>query len=257
MHLLGGLAFACLVTLVHPAWAQAQPGSAVVIELKGYLRTEAVDSLRKALANVDRDRYPAGAILLIDSPGGDAEAGLSMGRLARTANAHAFVRGRCASACVYVLAGSVLRAAPAGAVGLRKPFVTRTRNDQPGAQGEAMSEADAARDPRSLALLRAFEARLKDYLAEMDMPPALFHAMMAVPEGQTRYVDREALAAYGLLGFDASYAASSTRRNAERLQLPQAEMTRRAIAAQDECVPSAPAPAEFARCYRRTLELRP
>ena len=245
-----------------PAGAQAQPAQtaaaggrgAVVIELKGFLRTEVVAQLRQALEGADRERFPAGAILLLDSPGGEAEVGMQIGRMARAANAHAFVRGRCASACVLILAGSVLRAAPAGAVGLHRPQLALRPRSGPIVPLEAGDRSGS--DPRAVALLDEVQKRMQAYLEEMGMPGTLWEAIMAVPAGGTRYLTREELKSYGLLGFDADYARMRAGSAARRLNLPEEEYARRTLDTQNRCVDAAPAQSatEFARCYRRTLE---
>ncbi|MBK8065861.1 MAG: hypothetical protein IPK29_19115 [Betaproteobacteria bacterium] len=250
-----------------PAGAQAQSAQsaqsaqtaaggrgAVVIELKGFLRTEVVAQLRQALEGADRERFPAGAILLLDSPGGEAEVGMQIGRMARAANAHAFVRGRCASACVLILAGSVLRAAPTGAVGLHRPQLALRPRSGPIVPLEAGDRSGS--DPRAVALLDEVQKRMQAYLEEMGMPGTLWEAIMAVPAGGTRYLTREELKSYGLLGFDADYARMRAGSAARRLNLPEEEYARRTLDTQNRCVDAAPAQSatEFARCYRRTLE---
>ena len=47
--------------------------------------------------------------LWINSDGGDLEAAIAIGRLLRKKEAVIRVQGRCASACVFILAGAVVR----------------------------------------------------------------------------------------------------------------------------------------------------
>ena len=64
-----------------------------MIEVTGGIKPGIVDKLRKAVANVDRNRAPAGAITILNSKGGDGIAAMEIGRMAHEAAAHAFVRG--------------------------------------------------------------------------------------------------------------------------------------------------------------------
>lgn len=233
-----------------PGAAPAGGSQAIVIELKGVLHASAVPRIREALERADRDRYPAGAILLIDSPGGDGFAAMEIGRLARAARTHAFVRGRCASACVFVLAGSVMRSAPDYAVGIHRPRLTRA------VPGVGAVPVEPGKDETAAQMLELGNRRVQEYLQEMGMPETLYPAMMAVPSERMRTLSREELKSFGLLGFDAEYAAQRGATAAKRLNVPGEEFARRALDTQTRCVDVAPAQTagEFARCYRRTLE---
>lgn len=195
-----------------------------MIEVTGNIKPEIVDQVRTALANVDRNRAPAGALFILNSKGGDGNAAMEIGRMAREAKAHAFVRGRCASACVFILAGSVVRAAPDGAVGIHRPRITRQ------VKGVGEVNVDLASTPKAAEFLEDANRRMRAYLGEMGMPDTLFEAMMSIPANSTRFLSRGELAEFGLL--------------------PESEPQAKALAAQDRCAPATASAAQFARCYR-------
>lgn len=203
----------------------------MVIEVNGAIKRETVHQVRLALANADRDREPAGAIFILDSEGGDGVAAMEIGRMAREARAHAFVRGRCTSACVFILAGSLVRAAPDAAVAIHRPRITRS------VKGVGEVNVDLAGNPKAADLLEVTNHRMRAYLEEMGMPGTLFEAMMSVPADTARYLTRSELAEYGLL--------------------PDSERQAKALAAQDKCAPAKATAAQFARCYRRLAVAKP
>ena len=65
-----------------------------VLEINGDIRPALVQQVRNALQDTDPRRHPAGALLLLNSRGGDGIAAMEIGRIVRAAKAHAFVRGR-------------------------------------------------------------------------------------------------------------------------------------------------------------------
>ena len=95
------------------------------MEINGPISAALAPKIRAALDAIEPDRFPAGAIVLLNSQGGDGLAAIEIGRIVRAVRAHVFVRGRCASACTYVLAGGVVRGvARDHAVGIHSPRLT-------------------------------------------------------------------------------------------------------------------------------------
>ncbi|HEY5637686.1 MAG TPA: hypothetical protein VIS77_12405 [Burkholderiales bacterium] len=193
--------------------------------MKGPIQPALVETLRQGLAKVNRERQPAGAIVILDSHGGDGLAAIEAGRLLREARAHVFVRGRCASACLFIFAGGEVRAAPEGAIGMHRARITRRIGDGPATTVVADEDARAAR------LLEEGNRRVRAYFEEMGFGPAVYEAMMQVPADETRNATRAELTALGLLADDARARAAQR--------------------AQDECLPEAKGSTQFARCYRR------
>ncbi len=220
-----------------------------VLEINGDIRPALVQQVRNALKDVDGRRYPAGALLLLNSRGGDGMAAMQIGRIVRAAKAHTFVRGRCASACVFILAGGVVRSAPAGhGVGIHRPRLSGF------VKGVGIVDIDPASNPNAAAALEAGNLRSQAFLREMGLPDALFQAMMATPSGEMRYLNAAELSEFGLSGFDAAYRDARAPEAAGRYGVTAEEFVRRTLLVPDRCAADTAAPQEFVRCYRRVLE---
>ena len=92
-------------------------------------------------------------------------------------------QGRCASACVFILAGAVIRDATQGVVVIHRPFLTQ---DLPAGSGYDESYKRAAQMIRS-------------YLAEMNIPAELGERMLTIPPDEGVTLTREELDRYALL----------------------------------------------------------
>lgn len=253
---------ALLLSLLSPIPAPAQsaapvPGAAPaaaprgvkVIEIKGGIGAGLVQTLRTALEDVEIDRLPAAAVLLLDSGGGDGLAAIEVGRLARAARAHVFVRGSCRSACVFILAGGVLRGSPAEhSVGIHRPRLTTFVRDV------GVVDVNPASNPTAARALELANRRSRDYLREMGLPDALFGAMLAVPSEIMKFLSVTELAEYGLLGFDAAYLAAHGPVAAKRYGISEDEFVRRTLQVHDRCVSDYASAQQFVRCYARVLQ---
>lgn len=225
------------------------PRGVRVMEVNGAISAALVPKIRAALDAVEPDRFPAGAIVLLDSQGGDGLAAIEIGRIVRAARAHVFVRGRCASACTYVLAGGVVRGvARDQAVGIHSPRLTTF------VKGIGMVDINSASNPNAARALEAGNQRSKDYFTEMGMPETLYTAMMAAPSDQTRYLDRAELAALSLAGIDPAYREARVPAAAAYYRISEDEYVRRTLAMPEICLAARTPAQEFARCYRRVLQ---
>lgn len=229
-----------------PANPAAPPKGIRVVELKGAITQGAVAKFRDVLESAEPERLPAGVIVLLDSQGGDGLASIEIGRMVRAAKAHVFVRGRCASACVYVLAGGVVRGvARDRAIGIHSPRLTTF------VKGLGVVDINAATSKTAAAALAAGNKRSREYFAEMGAPDALFAAMMATPSDQTRYLDLAELPELGIVGIDPAYLAEYGPRAAMAYRIPEEELARRILATPEKCMTDAGI--TFVSCYRRVL----
>ena len=226
----------------------ALPQGIRIVELQGLITAKTVPSVRSALEDADPGRFPAGAIVLIDSPGGDGLAAIEIGRMVRAASAHVFVRGRCASACTYVLAGGVVRGvARDGAIGIHGPRLTTF------VKGIGTVDVNAASNPRAAAALELGNRRSREYFSDMGLPDALFSEMLATPSGGIRYLDLAELPALGLAGFDPAYLAGRAPAAARVYRISGEEYARRTLTVPGLCLAVKGTADEFLRCYRRAL----
>ena len=153
--------------------AQSQ-GKVMVVGIKGQISKNALEKLKQSIGQVSGDPIPAGLIVLLDSPGGDGVAAMQIGRLLRKANAHIFVTGDCASACIFVLASGVVRVAPSYSVGIHRGRVTMSDSN-----AKIIKEVDVNESPQAKAALQHFESQAPIYFAEMGMSPELFPLMQS------------------------------------------------------------------------------
>lgn len=127
-------------------------------------------------------------LVSLDSNGGDWYAAIAIGYLLRKVNALVTIDdGKvCLSACVMVLAGGTRRNV-LGRVGIHRPYSTETA---------PKSYKDAQQNYRVL------EDLTRSFITEMNLPVALFDAMVAVPPESLHALSREELSRYGLSNND-------------------------------------------------------
>ncbi len=127
-------------------------------------------------------------LLHLSSAGGDWASAITIGRMLRQADAGVMVseNGKCHSACVMVLAGATSRSV-FGPVGIHRPYVQSTAQRS---YAEVQSQ------------FRALEEATRRFLADMNVPPALFDLMIRVPPEQIRVLTNQELAQFGLAAAD-------------------------------------------------------
>lgn len=218
------------------------------MEITGAIAPPLIAKLREALEGAEPDRFPAGAIFLLDSPGGDGLAAIELGRMLRAAQSHVFVRGRCASACVYLLAAGVVRGvARDRAVGIHRARLAAF------VKGFGVVDINSASNPKAAAALEQGNRQTQAYFREMGMPEALFAAVMAAPPEQTRYLDVAELPELGLSGIEPAYRADRAPAAAARYGIAEEEFARRTNMVAEKCLGPGAVPRDFVRCYGRVL----
>ena len=175
-------------------------GRVVVMAIKGQISRKVLESIRGSISQVQGDPLPAGLIVLLDSPGGDGMAAMKIGQLLRTQQAHVFVTGQCASACIFVLASGVVRGAPAYSVGIHRGRITKSD-----ANAKILEEVNIQSNPEARRLLEQFEKTAPVYFSQMGMPPELFQAMQSHQLKGVYRLSSEEVIFYGLNGFDPQY----------------------------------------------------
>src|SRR6266581_1618379 len=166
----------------------AEKRSCIIV--KGEIKSTDVQEMSEALQAIRaiREDQTASIDVLLDSKGGNVVAAIEIGRLVRKARATAIVTApsQCLSACVFVLAGAVARY-PAGPVGIHRPYSTET----------SAQTFDQVQQQYS-----ANERAAKQFLADMNLPPSLFEAMVRVPPEKVSVLSVEEVKTFGLLGLD-------------------------------------------------------
>lgn len=225
---------------------------AVVIGIRGPISINTLTSLKQALPKVNGDPIPAGLIVLLDSAGGDGVVAMEIGRLLRKANAHTFVTGQCASACILVLASGVVRAAPAYTIGIHRGRITVSDNS-----GKILKEIDIKNNPAAKRQLESFEKTLPAYFAEMGLPPDLFLAMQAHEYKGVYRLSHQEIIFYGLSGFDSNYLAQRAQLFEElkgSYHMDKDELHRRTLKVATRCAEYDQQHTAFIQCYKNVLK---
>lgn len=162
--------------------AFAAPARAEVISAGGaaWLKGEILPRDLQTL--IERRRQ--GMVVHLDSGGGQLVSAIAIGRLLRQMRGVAMIEAgsSCFSACVYVLAGAPYRVVQPGAVvGVHKPYDP--------------DDDHLPREERESKQAR-LDAFVRTYLKEVNVPPALYDAMLQAPQG--RALPPAELSWYGL-----------------------------------------------------------
>lgn len=223
----------------------------VTLQIKGEIRPSLLPEVRKALAQTNGDPLPAGLLVLLDSHGGDGLVAAEVGRLLRQADAHVFVTGRCASACVLVFLGGVVRQAPDGALGVHQARLTRI-DEKTGKR----VEIDTSRSDRAAKRLRDGNATLQRYLREMGVLEAFYALMESTPVESMHWLTRAESRSLGVVGIEPEYLARREAHLMRRYQMRSGDLERNTAAVIARCLGEAKAasPDKFVQCYRLTLD---
>jgi len=186
---------ACVTLACAPASArilvhEASASQGTVIEIFDTIDYPDATALSAALdARASRASGPCSINVWLDSPGGNVDAAMKIGRLLHDTSSCVRV-GRfqrpvsssnlCASACVLVLAAGAVRLADAS-IGIHRPYSVL---------GEGTPSGDAR--------CRAAAERIRAYLEEMLMPARLYEEMMRVSATDVHWLTRDEKRQLGL-----------------------------------------------------------
>lgn len=171
------------------------------IEISGFIGLDSPQKLAIALEDARRNtttRSLGGKpifFVFLDSPGGNVQAAIAMGRLLRAYAADVWVdhEQMCASACILALAGGTDRwATPKARLGIHRPFF-----DQ-----KLFANLTYEQSQKKYALL---SKGVRDYLADMGIADELYNAMMRVPSQDIRFIDQSLAEKTNLLGKDPAH----------------------------------------------------
>jgi hypothetical protein len=142
------------------------PAEEVQVFLNGYITAEDVYSAKVMESLLKKGRQKiAGNIVSFSSNGGEVDAAMELGRLLRKLGVSTLVAGgdQCLSSCVFAFMGGDRRTA-AGRIGIHRPYFSSTREV-----------------PDRRIIYRQLQKKLQEYIDELDFPPSLYEAVMAVP----------------------------------------------------------------------------
>jgi ATP-dependent protease ClpP protease subunit len=193
----------------------ATPGR-YLIEINGPIEWQLVRDVEAVIKKGGR----INSLTVLESPGGDVEAAMAIGRMLRSQELmRANVNGACASACVFVIAAPFLREYYQARIGLHRPYFSTA----------SASTAEASKR------IKAMNASLRRYLEEMNVSPALLDAMNAVPSDQIRWISPAEANQLGLLDLDPVYEEFSDGKQAAKLGVTRQEYLARKARFKQEC----------------------
>ena len=230
----------------------ANKSKVLVVTIKGTISNKTLESVRASTDQIIGDPLPAGLIVLLDSPGGDGNAAMKIGRLLRKSNAHIFVVGQCLSACTYVLASGVVRGATEYSVGIHRGRITISDSD-----AKVLKEIDSSKNSSAKKMLEDFEKNTALYFADMGMPSDLFRVMQAHERKGVYRLSAREMDFYGLVGFDQKYLdqrASQYERLSGVNHLTKNDLIKRTGKVASICSEFEKKPNEFVSCYKKTLQ---
>lgn len=162
-----------------------------------------------------------GVLMVVSSEGGDIHAAMSIGRLLRK-DAASIYAGRCASACVFLVAGAVWRDGIFDdVIIIHRPFSTRTYT----------SYADAKSS------INMLNIEIETYLKDMNISPALLTAMNSIPSYSARQLTKTDMETYGLVEKDPVWEEKILGQRASQLGIDRPELHRRIHLMKQQCDP--------------------
>ena len=142
------------------------PSEEVQVFLQGDITQQDVYSAKvmESLIKRGRQKLVDNSVSLAGS-GGDVDAAMELGRVLRKLGVSTLVaRGeQCLSSCVFAFMGGDRRTA-AGRIGIHRPYFSSAR-----------------KVPDRRTYYRQLQKRLQQYIEDLDFPPSLYEAVMAVP----------------------------------------------------------------------------
>lgn len=250
------LAIAFISMAAAATQAQNREANPRLIRLNGPISSDMQARLKLSLAHFNnKDPFPAGLIVLLDSPGGDGENAMQIGRLLRDSHAHVFVTRRCESACVFILMGGVVRAATAGSVGVHSGRLTMMTRE-----GKVVEEIDASKNLGTSFQLTTFNTSVREYLREMGIAHGILDVMLAQPPDRLYYLTTTELDRYQVNAISTPYLEerlSTLIRDASVPVMTREVFTRRTLSVPRRCGATQDSDLFFTQCYRQTLLAKP
>ena len=235
-----------------PAQADLNRTSSKLIRITGVISEQTLAKMRLDLMRFqNEDPFPAGLIVLLDSPGGDGEAAMAIGRLLRQHKAHVFVSGRCDSACVFVFMAGVVRAAVPGTLGVHAGRLTLMQPN-----GQIVREVDASKSLADSFQLAGYNRDIRQYLQEMGIGHGILDVILAHQTREVYNLTQGDMARYQVTGWDNAYLNERIHTLDSvgyKRQINRIELFNRSMLLPRVCRASALSDREFIECYARTM----
>lgn len=253
--------FLTLITWLLASTACHAQSSTQVVRIQGPITAQTQLELAGQLGNrsnpraLIEDPEPAGLIVLLNSPGGDGEAAIAIGRLLRQSKAHIFVVGRCDSACVFILAGGVVRAGIPNALGVHAGRLTQTTPE-----GRITREIDARQNLNDAFRLTDFNSQVRRYLRDMGIGHGLLDLMLAHQTPSVYRLSPDEAIRYHIYGFDTDYLNQRVafyNKAYERFNIHRSTLLNRTLSVPVKCRGNIANSADFILCYQQVIQNTP
>lgn len=198
------------------------------IYIEGLIRPQDLEAFKNITESYKREkgvRFSGGSLkplgiviptVYLNSSGGDVMTALAIGDLMYENQfiAKMDLGANCSSACVFILASSVIRTPLSADINIHRPYLSSTDT----------SFAQIASNFAKIERIAVYQFKRVGVSAE------LWDAMMRVPPETTRRLSIEEIQRFGLLGADPAYEDATDSRSAKRLGITkQGYLRRKAI----------------------------
>jgi hypothetical protein len=197
------------------------------LRLSGKIEADDVRAFQNLIDTVHREagaqhkqlEYP---MMQANSPGGSVDAAMAIGRIVRRESIGITVDPNdiCASACVLIFAGAVLRS-HAMNLGIHRPYLE--------APSQQITETNVKQ------YYGAMLDRIRAYLHEMNVAEGLADAMLRIPPEEVHFLTFDEADAYGLTIADPVFQETMGLKKAQQLGLDRQEYVRRNTLANRDC----------------------
>jgi hypothetical protein len=205
----------------YPPWSKAESCSdpEICIRVFGSIATDDISKLQRIVSG--RENSVLRLQVLLETTGGDVEASMRMGRIFRNLKAQAFPE-KCASACVFLLAGATHRILTGKNVVIHRPYPSHTDKLEWSERQKQYSK---------------WRSKLVSYLDEMDIPDSagLVAEMEKVPPESGRLLSDSEMEHFLLIGTDPAMLEQEDMEDARHYGLTMVEFLRRKARVTDEC----------------------
>ncbi len=177
--------------------------------------------IKRADVTVLERLAPQHRVIFLNSAGGNLDAAMDLGRILRKLGTVAIVSPDhvCASACVFVLAGSNNRTV-GGKVGIHRPYQSR-------------DDATTAEEQKTF--YSSLGNKVKEYLNEMNINPALYDDMIRISSDSVKFLSEQDLERYGLSEMDPYTEEADSAYQAKELKISKQELLKRKAKIDRDC----------------------
>ena len=222
-----------------------------VLQIDGTISRNMASDLARLFDAKNLSNSTSRLLVLLNSSGGDGNAAIAIGEIFRSLDAHVFVTGRCDSACVFLLAGGVIRGASAYTVGLHR---ARVMIGNTGTNGN--TDGVGAETPEYVEILRQFEQRAARYLEAMGIGEEVQEAMLRYQRRTVYRLALEQLIASNLVGVNIDGfddISQSFGGNFDSQIVSTDALKSRILSVAMRCSQYGQRPTDFTACYWRFL----